>query len=365
MTDPFPSRLNLRLWQAGLLRVGVPLLAFPFAAIAIVVAGGSPLAVAETMWQGAFGSLDRLARVIATLVPLLLCACGLAFTFAAGLYNLGIEGQIALGAIASTWVLRLAAPLTEQGFPPALAIALALLGGMAGGIGWSLLAALLNIYAQVNEIFAGLGTNFIAQGLALYLVFGPWRREGAATMSGTELFEPSLWLPTVGSTEASPVAIAIAVLGFVATIVALRGTYFGLKLKAVGFNRNAAANLGVPSARYLLWAFALCGALAGLAGSLQVLAVFHRLIPSISSGLGFLGLLVAMLVGYDPRWMLPVAFGFSALNVGGLQLPLALQLESSVAGIVQGSLLLFALLGRGIATRYAKWGRAVTGPPQT
>jgi len=96
-------------------------------------------------------------------------------------------------------------------------------------------------------------------------------------------------------------------------------------------------------------AFAICGGFAGLAGALQVLAVFHRLIPSISSGLGFLALLIAMLIGLNAWLIVPVAFFFSALNVGSLQLPLALNLESSLSGVIQGMLVLFALLGRGLS----------------
>jgi simple sugar transport system permease protein len=83
------------------------------------------------------------------------------------------------------------------------------------------------------------------------------------------------------------------------------------------------------------------------------LAVFHRLIPAISSNLGFLALLVAMIAGFRPIWILPVAFCFSALNIGSLQLPLSLQLESSLAGVIQGILVLLVLLGRGFKQNIA------------
>jgi simple sugar transport system permease protein len=137
----------------------------------------------------------------------------------------------------------------------------------------------------------------------------------------------------------------------------MRRTYFGLRLRAVGLNPRAAHVLGIPARRQLLSAFALCGLLAGLAGAMQVVGLFHRLIPNISSNLGYLALLVVMLVNFDPIWILPIAFFFSALNIGSLQLPLSLQLESSLAGVIQGLLVLFALLGRGLAQRY---GRSTT-----
>ncbi|NJK73744.1 MAG: ABC transporter permease [Richelia sp. CSU_2_1] len=326
------------------LRVLPIALSLTFAAAIVFLAGASPLQVAASLWYGAFGTFDSAARVISTLAPLLLCACGLIFTFAAGLYNLGIEGQITLGAIGTTFALR----TFQDILPPPLVILLGIIAGIGAGILWGLLAGFLNVYGKVSEIFAGLGLNFVAQGLALYLIFGPWQRAGIASMSGTELFDESLWLPAIDRTEASPISLILALLGVALTLILIRGTYFGLQLRAVGQNLRAAYLLGIPALRQLLGAFAICGAFAGLAGALQVLAVFHRLIPSISSNLGFLGLLVVMLVGSGILWILPVALFFSALNIGSLQLPLSLSLESSLAGVIQGTLVLFAILGRGL-----------------
>jgi simple sugar transport system permease protein len=330
--------------QTVIYRAGSLLVALICIAIVIMLAGAAPLQVAMSLWEGAFGTEDQLARVIATLAPLVLCCSGLIFTFAAGLYNLGIEGQITLGAISATGILRLG----QEGLPASVVIVLAILAGGIGGALWGLLAGVLHVYGRINEIFAGLGLNFVAQGLGLYLIFGPWKRAGVASMSGTELFPASLWLPTLGQTEASPIALGISLLALIATVVVMRGTYFGLQLRAVGQNSRAAFILGVPAIQRLMSGFGLCGALAGIAGALQVLAVFHRLIPNISSNLGFLALLVVMLVSFNPLWILPIAFFFSALNVGSLQLPLSLQLESSLAGVIQGMLVLLVLLGEGV-----------------
>ncbi len=338
------SRLHFFLTKSAYLQIGAIGVALLLLVLIIVIAGGSPFQVVARMAGGAFGNPDQIARVVATLVPLVLCTSGLLFTFTAGLYNLGIEGQVMVGAIATMVPLR----LLENLLPAPAVILLALLAGGLGGVLWGLLAGWLKVYGRVNEIFAGLGLNFAANGLGLYLVFGPWKRPGIASMSGTEPFSESLWLPTFGTTEASPVALGVAIAVLLFTIVTLRGTYFGLQLRAVGQNLRAAYVLGIPSIRQLLSAFALCGGCAGLAGALQVLAVYHRLIPGISSSLGFLGLLIAMLVGAQAWLILPVSLFFSALNIGSLQLPLDLNLESSLAGVIQGMLVLAALLGRGL-----------------
>ncbi|HEY9617533.1 MAG TPA: hypothetical protein V6C64_11860 [Microcoleaceae cyanobacterium] len=311
----------------------------------ILLAGGSLWQVITSMGVGALGTPDRLARVAATLSPLLLCTSGLLFTFTAGLYNLGIEGQIVIGAIATTFVMR----LTQDVLPPIIVILLAIGAGAIGGMLWGWLAAVLNVYGRINDIFAGLGLNFVADGLALYLIFGPWKKAGVASMSGTEPFRESLWLPTWEHTDFSPISLLVGLMAVVGTLMVLRGTYFGLQLRAVGHNLRASYILGIPAIRQVMSAFVICGGLAGLAGALQVLAIFHRLIPNVSSGLGFLGLLVAMLIGSNIWLMLPVASFFSLLNVGSLQLPLSLNLESSLAGVIQGMLVLFAILGRGFS----------------
>jgi general nucleoside transport system permease protein len=328
-------------------QVGALAIAVVFIALIVTAMGASPFEVAAKLWLGAFGSPGQFARVVATLAPLLLCTSGLLFTFTAGLYNLGIEGQITFGAIAATFIMR----LTENALPPALVMLLAILVGGAGGVLWGLLAGWLNVYGRINEIFAGLGLTFVADGLALYLIFGPWKKPGVASMSGTEQFSEALWLPTFGQTDASPIALLIAVAAVAITLVVLQGTHFGLRLRAVGQNLRAAYVLGIPAVRQLLSSFAICGGFAGIAGALQVLAVFHRLIPSISSNLGYLALLVAMLVGFNAWLILPIAFFFSALNIGSLQLPLQLNLESSLSGVIQGTLVLFVLFGRGVSER--------------
>jgi simple sugar transport system permease protein len=349
--DPSAPRI-----RGALRRVAAIAASFALVSLLCALMGASPIEVAARLWGGAFGTADQAARVLTTLSPLLLCASGLVFTFRAGLYNLGVEGQIVAGAIAATFAAR----ALEGHLPPALVVASSIAAGALGGSLWGAAAGALHVRARVSEIFAGLGMNFVAQGAALYLIFGPWKRPGVASMAGTEPMDKALWLSTFGATDASPAALALGVLSVAFAAVLMRSTHFGLRLRAVGLNRRAAEILGVPAARQLLGAFAISGALAGVAGALQVLGVFHRLIPSVSSNLGFLALLVTLLAGSDPLLVAPVALFFSALNVGSLQLPLTMQLESSLSGVLQGALVLFALLApRGPG------GGAPRAPPAT
>ncbi len=247
------------------------------------------------------------------------------------------------GAISATAVLRIGA---ESGMP-GIFLVLAFLGGMMGGSLWAMTAGFLKTKAGVNEIFAGLGLNFVALGITLWLIFGPWKRPGVASMSGTQPFDHSMWLPTIYSLRLSPVGIALAIGALLVTAWVLGRTRLGLALKGIGSNPRAAYLHGLKPSRYLLYAMGLAGGFAGLAGTFQVTGIYHRLIPAISSNYGYLALLVVMLANYR-IWGTPaIALFFACLNVGSIQLPMMLQLDSSLSGIIQGTLVLATLLMHG------------------
>lgn len=310
----------------------------------LVAVRASPLAVLAEVLLGPVGSPSRIADVLVSWCPILLVTSGLLITFAAGLWNIGVEGQIAFGAICATGFLRFA---ENTSCPPAIGLAGAMLAGCVGGACWALVAGLLKTHGGVNEIFAGLGLNFVAGALTLWLIFGPWKRPGIGSMSGTQPLPEIFWLPVFGSTRLSPVALTLATMALLGVAVFLGRTFVGLRLKAVGANATAAARLGISASRHILLAFLICGSLAGLAGALQVLGVYHRLIPAISSGYGYLGLLVAMLANYRPLWTALVAFFFAVLNLGTIQLPMVFRLDSSLSGVIQATLVLVALLVKG------------------
>jgi simple sugar transport system permease protein len=261
------------------------------------------------------------------------------FTFRIGLWNIGVEGQVMMGAIFTTELLRLGG----EGHAPLITLSMSLVAGMLGGAAWAMIAGFLKTRGGVNEIFAGLGLNFVAQGIILWLIFGPWKRPGVASMSGTETFPVSLWMPQIMSLRLSPVALALVVVALVLSGWLLRYARVGLNLRAIGNNASAAFLFGLKPGRHMILAMLFAGGFAGLAGSLQVSGVYHRLIPAISSNYGYLALLVVMLSNYN-IWLVPlVAFFFACLNVGSIQLPMVLQVDSSLSGVIQGALVLATL----------------------
>jgi ABC-type uncharacterized transport system permease subunit len=320
-------------------------LALLFTTMILTAMGASPVEAYANMLRGAFGSVNKWADVIVAWVPLVLCATGLSFTFAAGLWNIGIEGQMIMGAITATWAAR------SIDLPSYALIPLIIFSGMGGGALWSWLTGMLRVYGRVHEIFAGLGLNFVAVGTTNFLIFGPWKQPGTATMSGTEFFPPSALLPDLFKLSLGPVELILSGLAILGAVFALRGTMLGLKLKAVGNNPSASLLLGVKVEKNTLLAFAWAGALAGAAGAVQAIGLYHRLVPSISSGYGYLAILVVLLTGNQTLWIAPVAFFFAAANKGSLQLPLVMHLDSSLGGILQEVLVLFVILARGVQAR--------------
>lgn len=319
----------------------------------LLLADAPPLEALRLVGEGAFSGKTRFADTLMAWAPVAIAAAGLIFTFAAGLWNIGVEGQIVAGAIAASLAAR-----TIPGSRPVVLTA-TLVTGVVGGALWGGAAGLLKVKGRVNEIFGGIGLGFVAQAFATYLVIGPWKRAGVASTSGTEPFRDETWLPTVLDTRLSPIAIGLALTVLIGVGLTMRGTRFGLRLRAVGSNPASARLLGVPAAATTLRAFLVGGGLAGLSGAVLVTGVQHKLVPAIAGGRGFLAVLVVLLAGYRVRWVGPIALFFAAISVGSSQLQLRLELDSSLGAVIQGLLVLSAVLfGGWLSKRPAHPGQA-------
>lgn len=326
-------------------RIGIAVapiaLALVFTTLILLAVGASPIEAYTNIVLGAFESPDKIADVISASVPLILCGVGMCITFTAGQWNVGVEGQIVLGALFATWVAR------NLLWPQAPVLTVMLVAGMVGGALWGTLAALLKVYGKVHEIFGGLGLNFVAQGLAIWLIFNPWRPADGATMSGTDPFPAPAWMPRLGQLRVAPLEVALAILAVIVIYFLLRGTRWGLELKAMGKSFRSAYMLGVPSTPRLITSFAACGALAGLAGAARCSARYGRMIPDIAGGQGYLALLVALLAAYRPQWVPPIALFFAAVGVGSPRLELNMHLDSALGSVIRASVVLAVMLVSG------------------
>ena len=327
-------------------------------AVLIIILDSEPSDVLKEAWKGAFDSSDITilgvtipypkASVVNFWIPLVLAGMGLAATFNAGLWNIGIEGQMVMGAVFASWP----ALFWEEASGPvliAVSIALAALGGTL----WALLAGVLKTRFGVHEIFGGVALNFIASNITIYMISGPWEPPEGGSAQATQPFLPTAELPSISSDfQVNAVFLLIAGLSIVGLAVALWRTRWGLMLKATGKNERSALLLGVPTERVSLSSFAICGALAGIGGAHRVLHTFNSLRPAPAGGIGFLALLVVLLVAFRAWWIPWVAFALAALSVGSTRVKLRLQLDQSLVGVLQGMLVLAILMFNGARERW-------------
>lgn len=309
----------------------------------LLAVGGNPATAFSALVDGAVGTSDRLFSTLAFWVPLSLCGTGLLVSFRAGLWNIGVEGQMIMGALGASWVaLNVAAPYPE--IPGWVIILMEIIAGMVAGALWAALAAILKTQGGVHEIFGGVALNNLAIIATNFLISGPWQPPEGGTFRGTQPFPARALLPLFGQTRFSPLSLLLAIVALLLVVLALRGTFWGLKLKALGQNARSAFLLGVSSEREAITAMMVCGAMAGLAGSVRVLSWFDSLRQSISGGIGFLAIMIVLLAGMRPLWTLLIALLFSGLLNGGTIVQLRTQLHSALSGIIQGTLVLFVLL---------------------
>lgn len=314
----------------------------------ILLIDRNPIDVFERVWEGAFSSSSRVAGVFNFWIPLTLATLGLVVTFRAGLWNIGVEGQIMMGAVFAGGV-AIFVPA-----PAVIRVPLAIIMAVVGGMLWGLLVGVLKTRLGVHEIFGGVALNFIAINISSYLITNLWSPPGGNALD-TGPFDPAARLQTFS--DAFPTNVTMIVLTLllaVITVLALRGTRWGLELKAAGKNPRSALLLGVPTEQTSLSAFVFCGALAGMAGAYRVLFTYGTLRPLASGGIGFLGILVVLLVSIRALWVPLVTFAFAALMFGSTRLRVSMGLDASLAKALQGLLVLLVILSSGLRARLAE-----------
>jgi ABC-type uncharacterized transport system permease subunit len=323
----------------------VPILAaLVITALLLLAFKVSPVEGFGAMIRGAFGDVSKTLSVTAFWVPMTLAAVGLVVSFTAGLWNIGVEGQIVMGAVAASWLAL------KLDVPRGLLVPLEMLAAMAAGAIWAGIVAVLKTRGKVHEIFGGLAFNNLAIIFTNYLISGPWQPPEGGTFRGTSPFPEKALLPLLGDSRLSPVSVVMVIVAVVGVFLILRGTAWGLKLKALGKNPDSAFLLGVPSERETILALMLCGALAGLGGAVRVTSWFDSLRQSISGGIGYLALLVVMLSAFRVAIVPFVSFFFSAVLNGSITLQLRTQLHSALGGILTGVMVLLVLLFGDIRT---------------
>ncbi|MEQ8675221.1 MAG: ABC transporter permease [Aggregatilineales bacterium] len=342
-------------FQIGIYALPV-ILSLVISAILVMLVGRDPLEVAKLIFEGAFRNKRSFAGVLNFFIPLTLVSMGLVVTFRAGLWNIGVEGQMTMGAIFASIIpmyFLQHTNLNPEDYPAILLVLASVFLAMLGGIFWGMVVGFLKIRLGINEIFGGVALNALADVFSIYLISGPWEPDIGGSAQGTDRFlAPTTFSDLSAEYPTSALALGIVVVATIAVIIALRGTRWGLNLKATGKNARSALLLGVATERVSMSAFMVCGGLAGIAGAYRVLFTFDALRPLVSGGIGFLGLLVALLVATQPLIVPIVTFIFAAILSGSTRLRISMQLDSSLASVLQESVVLMMLIFNGVRETY-------------
>jgi len=300
-----------------------------------LAAGVGPLDLLRTIRMGSWGSTEAVINTLAKMSPLLLAGLAVALAYRVGLLNIGCEGQLTIGALASASFAVAASPL-----PPFVLLPLTLaVGAVSGGL-WALAPVLLRQRRGVHEVVSTLLLNYMAIYLCSYLVSGPLG-DGTA-MGRTPLIPPGAEMPEIlrsGSLFLTPAPL-IALAFCFAAYVWLSKTVWGFEAGAAGSNFDAAGNAGIDASRWQVMIFVTSGALAGLAGAFEVCAVHHRFYRSFSPGYGFDGVTAAFLANGSPEWLWLSAFFLGSLRSSDKWLQIGLGLSPNFILIVQAVLLL-------------------------
>jgi general nucleoside transport system permease protein len=300
-----------------------------------LLSGAQPLDVIVTIWNGAWGSKASAATSLTKVTPLLLTGLAVALAYQGNLLNIGCEGQLTMGALSAASFAIVAEPLP---WPLLMPLTL-LVGTFAGGI-WAMPPVLLRQRRGVHEVISTLLLNYLAIYLADYLVLGPLG-DGTA-MGRTPEIPPEAALPTLlqfGMQGITAAPLAALFLCFAAQIWISR-TVWGYELMATGSNIIAAGSAGIDAKRWQRRIFAFSGALAGLAGALEVVGVHHRFYRAFSPGYGFDGITAAFLVNAAPGWLWVSSLLLASLRAADKWLQLMIGISPNAILVIQAFLLL-------------------------
>jgi len=332
-------------------------IAFLVGAIVLLATGHSPIAAYGAVLSGAFGDLYAVGQTLTQATPIIFTAIAFLFSFKAGLFNIGGEGQLLIGGFLAAFV-----GISFTGLPIYIHLPLALLAGAAGGALWGFIPAILKAKLDAHEVITTMMLSYVALYVTSYMVNFPFKAPG--WVAQTVPIAPSAELPRVlHSTQLSgSIFLGLIVVALAAYV--LQRTTLGYEIRAIGLNSAAARSNGINIQRGMILSLVISGAIAGLGGAGEILGVHHRYIDGFSPGYGWDGLAVALIGGLNPFGTVLAAILVGALRSGGLVMNRVTGVPLDIVYILQALVVLFAaaphairyLSNKGVAiTRVLEW----------
>jgi general nucleoside transport system permease protein len=326
----------------------------------LLFAGGYPVGRGlAALWSGSFGSWYAFtSATLVRAVPLMLTGAAVAIAFRAGVLNIGAEGQLLVGAAAAV-----ALALASRGDSTLLAIVPALVAAAAGGALWAGVAAFLRTRYGVLEVISTIMLNFVATYVVSYLVRGPLQ-EPTHVYPQSATIAAAFQLPRISGAGRLHfgLLLALALAGVAGWV--LRHTAAGFRIVATGENPSAAASAGgIDVRKTTVGAFLVSGALAGLAGGVEVLGVTFALYENISPGYGYTAIAVALLARSDPWRVVATALLFGALEAGAGAMQRDADVPSTLVSVIEAALILAVVAAQAVrARRFSGDGAAAIHP---
>jgi general nucleoside transport system permease protein len=301
----------------------------------VLTVSDEPILAYRDLLFANFDSGANFALFVNRMTPLLLIGLGVVFSFRAGVFNVGGEGQLYLGAIAPT-----ATAMALPRAPGAVLIALSIVAGIAAGAAWGWIPGILKVRLAVNEVVTTLMLNFVALLLTEYLVTNGMRDTTAYGAVSFVLPERA-WLPDIPGLPGGTIGAAVAVLLAPLAWLALFCTEWGANLRAAGANIRFAEAVGVRAGRQVVIAMLISGGLSGLAGAFYVLGIGHRFEQNFSPGFGLIGMTVALLARVHPIGVLATAAFYALILNGAGYMQIDADVPRSLVNLLTGFLVLF------------------------
>lgn len=319
---------------------------------------GSPTTIARAFGSGEIEQIRSafypLSETIVAATPLIFVGLSVAFGFRAGLFNIGAEGQMNIGATVAA-----AAGFSFTGLPEPIHLVVVVLAGFVGGALWGAVPGLLKAKTGAHEVITTIMLNFVAVSLSLYLLQTTFYRQQAEPVA--KPVEPSF--PHLFGTNLRVhlgIVVAIAVAAAVAWL--LSRTTIGFEFRAVGANPDAARAAGMSPARTTVAVMTIAGGLSGLAGANQLASITPSLIPGFAAGIGFDGIALALLGGARPAGVVVAAFLFGALRAGGRSMQAVTQTPIDIIVVIQALVIAFVAAPALVKVIYRIRARRVAGP---
>ena len=313
MAEVLAGTRRLKSYGAAIAGPGSALLvSLLVAGVALWLGGHDPFRAGVALTEGAFGTSDAFLSVtLVRAVPFILTGLAVALAFRAGVWNIGAEGQLYAGALAGTWV-----GLVLPGLPAPMHVALLLFASALGGAVWAAGPALLRVRLGVGEVITTLLLNFVAVYLVSWAVRGPLQ-ERRSVFPQSDPIADGARLPAFWEGTRLHWGFALAVLLALLLWWVLGHAVIGFRLRAVGASPSAARISGrIRVGPVTLGAFLGSGALAGLAGGVEVAGVTYALYEGLSPGHGYTAIAVALLAGLNPLAVIPASIFFGGLEGG-------------------------------------------------